>query len=84
MFDWQSLLETHDSVAAQTCETPPSSPCAFIEEAPVTTLPPVPADAIRMVGIRKVAGEHLVRLALYLFKCFACVVVGLKNELVSP
>ncbi|XP_062387151.1 MAGUK p55 subfamily member 2a [Sardina pilchardus] len=55
---FQSLLETHDSVAAQTCETPPSSPCAFIE-APVPTLPPVPADAIRMVGIRKVAGEHL-------------------------
>lgn len=24
-------------------------------------LPPVPADAVRMVGIRKVSGEHLVR-----------------------
>ncbi|XP_031420928.1 MAGUK p55 subfamily member 2a isoform X3 [Clupea harengus] len=55
---FQSLLETHDSVASQTCETPPPSPCAFIE-APVTTAPPVPADSIRMVGIRKVAGEHL-------------------------
>ena len=61
LFDWQSLLETHDSVASQTCETPPPSPCAFIE-APVTTAAPVPADSIRMVGIRKVAGEHLVRL----------------------
>ncbi|XP_055049749.1 MAGUK p55 subfamily member 2a [Misgurnus anguillicaudatus] len=54
---FQSLLETHDSVAAQTCETPPSSPCAFMEP-PINSIP-VPADAIRMVGIRKVAGEHL-------------------------
>uniref|UniRef100_A0A672R2H2 MAGUK p55 subfamily member 2-like n=1 Tax=Sinocyclocheilus grahami TaxID=75366 RepID=A0A672R2H2_SINGR len=54
---FQSLLETHDSVATQTCETPPSSPCAFMEP-PVNSVP-VPADAIRMVGIRKVAGEHL-------------------------
>ncbi|XP_063046080.1 MAGUK p55 subfamily member 2a [Engraulis encrasicolus] len=57
---FQSLLETHDSVAAQTCESPPPSPCSPILEAPVSTsLPPVPADAIRMVGLRKVAGEHL-------------------------
>ncbi|XP_050957021.1 MAGUK p55 subfamily member 2a isoform X2 [Labeo rohita] len=54
---FQSLLETHDSVASQTCETPPSSPCAFMEP-PINSVP-VPADAIRMVGIRKVAGEHL-------------------------
>ncbi|XP_026061421.1 MAGUK p55 subfamily member 2-like isoform X1 [Carassius auratus] len=53
---FQSLLETHDSVATQTCETPPSSPCAFMEP-PISVR--VPADAIRMVGIRKVAGEHL-------------------------
>lgn len=58
--DDQSLLETHDSVASQTCETPPPSPCAFMEP-PINSVP-VPADAIRMVGIRKVAGEHLVRL----------------------
>lgn len=57
--DDQSLLETHDSVASQTCETPPPSPCAFMEP-PINSVP-VPADAIRMVGIRKVAGEHLVR-----------------------
>ncbi|XP_016350433.1 MAGUK p55 subfamily member 2-like [Sinocyclocheilus anshuiensis] len=55
--NFQSLLETHDSVASQTCETPPSSPCAFMEP-PINSVP-VPADAIRMVGIRKVAGEHL-------------------------
>ncbi|XP_029998150.1 MAGUK p55 subfamily member 2-like [Sphaeramia orbicularis] len=44
---FQSLLETHDSVASQACErrTPKQSP--------------PPPDAIRMVGIRKVAGEHL-------------------------
>lgn len=54
---WQSLLETHDSVASKTCETPPPSPQASLEP----TLPVVPADAVRMVGIRKVAGEHLVR-----------------------
>ncbi|KAM9457309.1 MAGUK p55 subfamily member 2a [Clarias gariepinus] len=52
---FQSLLETHDSVASKTCETPPPSPQAAVEP----TLPPVPADAVRMVGIRKVAGEHL-------------------------
>uniref|UniRef100_A0A672T954 MAGUK p55 subfamily member 2-like n=1 Tax=Sinocyclocheilus grahami TaxID=75366 RepID=A0A672T954_SINGR len=55
--NFQSLLETHDSVASQTCETPPSSPCAFMEP-PINSVP-VPADAVRMVGIRKVAGEHL-------------------------
>ncbi|KAF4093170.1 hypothetical protein AMELA_G00029060 [Ameiurus melas] len=52
---FQSLLETHDSVASKTCETPPPSPQASAEP----NLPPVPADAVRMVGIRKVAGEHL-------------------------
>ncbi|XP_053473950.1 MAGUK p55 subfamily member 2a isoform X2 [Ictalurus furcatus] len=52
---FQSLLETHDSVASKTCETPPPSPQASVEP----NLPPVPADAVRMVGIRKVSGEHL-------------------------
>ncbi|MCI4384783.1 hypothetical protein PGIGA_G00042720 [Pangasianodon gigas] len=52
---FQSLLETHDSVACKTRETPPPSPQASVEP----NLPPVPADAVRMVGIRKVAGEHL-------------------------
>ncbi|TSQ23966.1 MAGUK p55 subfamily member 2 [Bagarius yarrelli] len=52
---FQSLLETHDSVALKTSETPPPSPQATVEP----NLPPVPADAVRMVGIRKVAGERL-------------------------
>ncbi|TRY65380.1 hypothetical protein DNTS_013781 [Danionella cerebrum] len=54
---FQSLLETHDSVASQTCESPPSSPCTYME--PPINSATVPADAIRMVGIRKVPGEHL-------------------------
>ncbi|KAK2829715.1 hypothetical protein Q7C36_017705 [Tachysurus vachellii] len=52
---FQSLLETHDSVASKTSETPPPSPQASVE----LNLPSVPADAVRMVGIRKVAGEQL-------------------------
>ncbi|XP_054623891.1 MAGUK p55 subfamily member 2b isoform X4 [Dunckerocampus dactyliophorus] len=54
---FQSLLETHDSVASKNYETPPSSPCAFMDAA--LNNQPVPPDAIRMVGIRKVSGEHL-------------------------
>ncbi|KAJ8251820.1 hypothetical protein GJAV_G00225780 [Gymnothorax javanicus] len=54
---FQSLLETHDSVASKSYETPPPSPCAFMD-ASISTQP-VPPDAVRMVGIRKVSGEHL-------------------------
>ena len=54
----QSLLETHDSVASKSYETPPPSPCAFMD--PAFNNQPVPPDAVRMVGIRKVSGEHLV------------------------
>ncbi|XP_076857152.1 MAGUK p55 subfamily member 2b isoform X2 [Brachyhypopomus gauderio] len=54
---FQSLLETHDSVASKTYETPPPSPCAFMD--PALNNQPVPPDAVRMVGIRKVSGEHL-------------------------
>ncbi|XP_063072623.1 MAGUK p55 subfamily member 2b isoform X1 [Engraulis encrasicolus] len=54
---FQSLLETHDSVASKTYETPPPSPCAFMDPAMINQ--PVPPDAVRMVGIRKVSGEHL-------------------------
>ncbi|KAK6470240.1 MAGUK p55 subfamily member 2 isoform X1 [Huso huso] len=54
---FQSLLETHDSVASKNFETPPPSPCAFLDTA--LNNQPIPADAVRMVGIRKVAGEHL-------------------------
>uniref|UniRef100_A0A8C2ZU18 MAGUK p55 scaffold protein 2 n=1 Tax=Cyclopterus lumpus TaxID=8103 RepID=A0A8C2ZU18_CYCLU len=46
---FQSLLETHDSVASQACDTGRWP----------HTQPAPPPDAIRMVGIRKVAGEHL-------------------------
>ncbi|KAI4896486.1 hypothetical protein NFI96_018652 [Prochilodus magdalenae] len=54
---FQSLLETHDSVASKSYETPPPSPCAFMD--PAFNNQPVPPDAVRMVGIRKVSGEHL-------------------------
>ncbi|KAJ8404399.1 hypothetical protein AAFF_G00341720 [Aldrovandia affinis] len=54
---FQSLLETHDSVASKTFETPPPSPCAFMDAA--LSSQAVPPDAVRMVGIRKVSGEHL-------------------------
>ncbi|XP_042692605.1 MAGUK p55 subfamily member 2 isoform X7 [Centrocercus urophasianus] len=53
---FQSLLETHDSVASKSYETPPPSPVldtTFSNQ-------PVPPDAVRMVGIRKTAGENLV------------------------
>ncbi|XP_021067291.1 MAGUK p55 subfamily member 2 isoform X1 [Mus pahari] len=52
---FQSLLETHDSVASKTYETPPPSPGLD----PMFSNQPVPPDAVRMVGIRKTAGEHL-------------------------
>ncbi|XP_045382640.1 MAGUK p55 subfamily member 2 isoform X3 [Lemur catta] len=52
---FQSLLETHDSVASKTYETPPPSPGLD----PTFSNQPVPPDAVRMVGIRKTAGEHL-------------------------
>ncbi|KAK3529177.1 hypothetical protein QTP70_019419 [Hemibagrus guttatus] len=54
---FQSLLETHDSVASKSYETPPPSPCVFMD--PAFNNQPVPPDAVRMVGIRKVSGEHL-------------------------
>ncbi|XP_062451678.1 MAGUK p55 subfamily member 2 isoform X2 [Rhea pennata] len=52
---FQSLLETHDSVASKSYETPPPSPGLD----PAFSNQPVPPDAVRMVGIRKTAGEHL-------------------------
>ncbi|XP_007455148.1 PREDICTED: MAGUK p55 subfamily member 2 isoform X1 [Lipotes vexillifer] len=52
---FQSLLETHDSVASKTYETPPPSPGLD----PTFSNQPVPPDAVRMVGVRKTAGEHL-------------------------
>uniref|UniRef100_A0A671UME0 MAGUK p55 scaffold protein 2a n=1 Tax=Sparus aurata TaxID=8175 RepID=A0A671UME0_SPAAU len=59
---FQSLLETHDSVASQACDSGTPSPCEFVnteqEDGHKPNLYP-PPDAIRMVGIRKGAGEHL-------------------------
>ncbi|NWU86424.1 MPP2 protein, partial [Onychorhynchus coronatus] len=52
---FQSLLETHDSVAAKSYDPPASSPGP---EPPLGSQP-VPPDAVRMVGIRKAAGENL-------------------------
>ncbi|XP_041282377.1 MAGUK p55 subfamily member 2 isoform X2 [Onychostruthus taczanowskii] len=52
---FQSLLETHDSVAAKSYDPPPSSP----GPEPSLGSQPVPPDAVRMVGIRKAAGENL-------------------------
>lgn len=44
-------------MASKTYETPPPSPGLD----PTFSNQPVPPDAVRMVGIRKTAGEHLVR-----------------------
>lgn len=45
-------------MASKTYETPPPSPGLD----PTFSNQPVPPDAVRMVGIRKTAGEHLVRM----------------------
>ncbi|KAM8988866.1 MAGUK p55 subfamily member 2 isoform 7-T7 [Guaruba guarouba] len=52
---FQSLLETHDSVATKSYETPPGSPVP----APGSHHP-LPPDAVRMVGIRRAPGQSLV------------------------
>lgn len=60
-------------MASQACESEPPSPCDCVDheqEDSQTTNPALPSDAIRMVGIRKVAGEHLVRTALTLLPVF--------------
>lgn len=44
-------------MASKTYETPPPSP----DLDPTFSNQPVPPDAVRMVGVRKTAGEHLVR-----------------------
>ncbi|XP_006008723.1 MAGUK p55 subfamily member 6b isoform X1 [Latimeria chalumnae] len=53
---FQSLLEAHDVVASKCYNTPPPSP--EVNDASVNNLT-IPVDAIRMVGIRKRAGEPL-------------------------
>ncbi|GCC28494.1 MAGUK p55 subfamily member 2b isoform X1 [Chiloscyllium punctatum] len=54
---FQSLLEAHDTVASKNYETPPPSPESLMDS--TFNNQPVPPDAVRMVGIRKVKGEHL-------------------------
>lgn len=60
---FQSLLETHDSVASQACDSPLPSPCDFVDhdedDDECDTHNHHTSDTVRMVGIRKVAGEHL-------------------------
>ncbi|XP_023681115.1 MAGUK p55 subfamily member 6b isoform X1 [Paramormyrops kingsleyae] len=55
---FQSLLEAHDIVASKCYDSPPSS-SGPEDDAAVMSSPPVQADAIRMIGIRKKAGEPL-------------------------
>uniref|UniRef100_A0A8C4TQ13 Uncharacterized protein n=1 Tax=Erpetoichthys calabaricus TaxID=27687 RepID=A0A8C4TQ13_ERPCA len=54
---FQSLLEAHDKVASKCYELPPES--EVNNEAPVNNQQLVQADAVRMIGIRKKAGEPL-------------------------
>ncbi|XP_070569909.1 protein PALS2-like isoform X2 [Ptychodera flava] len=52
---FQSLVDTHDAVAARSYKTPPPSPIAL-----PSPFPPFPdPDPIRMVGIRKTKDEPL-------------------------
>ncbi|XP_071252064.1 MAGUK p55 subfamily member 6a isoform X2 [Salvelinus alpinus] len=51
----QSLIEAHDKVAAKCYEMPPSE----VNSNAMATGPLVPADAVRMIGIQKKAGEPL-------------------------
>lgn len=53
----QSLLEAHDMVASKCYEVPP--PTEMANDAAVNNAL-MQADAVRMIGIRKKAGEPLV------------------------
>lgn len=54
---FQSLLEAHDMVASKCYEVPP--PAEVANDAAVNNAL-MQADAVRMIGIRKKAGEPLV------------------------
>ncbi|KAG5843138.1 hypothetical protein ANANG_G00185290 [Anguilla anguilla] len=54
---FQSLLEAHDMVASKSYEAPPTGTEANSDAAANSTL--MQADAVRMIGIRKKAGEPL-------------------------
>lgn len=66
---FQSLLEAHDMVASKCYEVPP--PTEVANDAAVNNAL-MQADAVRMIGIRKKAGEPLVSDS---FEC-VCVVRG--------
>lgn len=59
----QSLIEAHDKVAAKCYEIPH----AAVNSDAVLTSSLMPADAVRMIGIQKKAGEPLVSLPLLSF-----------------
>ncbi|XP_006816122.2 MAGUK p55 subfamily member 2-like, partial [Saccoglossus kowalevskii] len=56
---FQSLIETHDAVAARSYETPPPSPVLLSSPYPPMYNGQGLADAVRMVGIRKSPHESL-------------------------
>lgn len=60
----QSLIETHDQVAAKSFETLPS----VANNTTMSSSCPMPVDTVRMISIQKKAGEPLVRGLLYSFQ----------------
>lgn len=58
----QSLIEAHDKVAAKCYEMPHTA----VNSNALLTSSLMPADAVRMIGIQKKAGEPLVRLVRHL------------------
>ncbi|MGH0153514.1 UNVERIFIED_CONTAM: hypothetical protein FKN15_025126 [Acipenser sinensis] len=54
---FQSLLQAHDMVASKCYEAPPSS--SEINNVAANNQQVIPADSVRMIGIRKKAGEPL-------------------------
>ena len=68
----QSLLEAHDMVASKCYEVPP--PAETANDAAVNSAL-MQADAVRMIGIRKKAGEPLVSTGVCV-----CVCVCLQSD----
>ncbi|MBN3276996.1 MPP6 protein, partial [Polyodon spathula] len=56
---FQSLLEAHDMVASKCYEAPPSGSEIKNNEVAANSQQIIPADSVRMIGIRKKAGEPL-------------------------
>lgn len=61
----QSLIETHDQVAAKSFETLPS---AANNTTTMSSSSLMPVDTVRMISIQKKAGEPLVRELMYSFQ----------------